>query len=448
MDWERLREKVLDRVYPEKDELQRARQMYGRISSYIEDEHGFETHFAGSTSRSTCMSGDKDIDIFVLFPEDVPRKDLEERGLTVGKSVFREFDGEYEVEYAEHPYTKGEIEGQEVEVVPCYDTSPEDITSAVDRTPHHSRWVQNNLDSEQKKDVVLLKQFLKSHGLYGSSLRVRGFSGYLCEVLVSHYGSFRELVEAAEDWREAEVIDPEDHHEALPERLEEKFGGEMLRVVDPVDPERNVASVLSDENFSEFIFTCWRFNSSPGMEFFEADEPEYDRFELEQEIGERGDFIVVEFENPDEVDDVVYPQMRKTLRTLRKQLEKNDFQVYESGFHVGERTRLFFELDAELSGIEDVKGPKVFHGTDHLEQFTRKYDTVFIRGTRLYAKTRRDYTHARELVKDFLDGEPNELHERGVPNHVAEKIAEFRLTDPVQEDEKWLNYLAEKLNVT
>ncbi|MFB6292360.1 MAG: CCA tRNA nucleotidyltransferase [Candidatus Nanohaloarchaea archaeon] len=445
MNWNRLEEKVLEEHYPEEKELEKTRQKYREIAGYIESEFGRETHFAGSSARGTCMKGDRDIDIFVLFPEDTDKKELEDRGLEIGKKTFEEFDGEYEIEFAEHPYTRGKINGHEVEIVPCYDVAPEKIKSSVDRTPHHSRWVKQELDEEQKKEVVLLKVFLRAAGIYGSSLKVRGFSGYLCEILVSEYGSFEELIWGVNDWNGKEVIDPENHHEnGLPNELEEKFSEDNLVVIDPVDPERNVAAALSRENYARFIYQAWRLRQEPGMDFFSPEEPDYTEFDLKQEIEERSDFLVLRFENVDEVDDIVYPQMRKTLRRLEQILEKNDFRVFNSGFHVGDETRIYFELERELPGIKEKKGPKVFHGEDHLAQFTGKYDNVFVRDDRVYAKTEREFTDAKKLVQDFLKGD---LKEKGIPGHVAEKLEDYSFVDPLEGDERWLNHLAKKLHV-
>lgn len=444
MNLQRLREKVLEDIYPSTEETEEMEEKYQKISSFIQKEFGRETHFAGSASRGTCMKGDRDIDIFVLFPEETTEKELENKGLKIGKKVFEKFDGDYEIEYAEHPYTKGEIGENEVEIVPCYDASPEDIKSSVDRTPHHSRWVQENLDEEQRKDVVLLKKFLDAAGIYGSSLKIRGFSGYLCETLIAEYGSFGELVEEATSWSENQIIDPEEHHENLPEELEEKFEDENLTVIDPVDPERNVASVLSRENYAKFIYLCWKFQNSPGIDFFQREEEDYTQFEIKQEIKDRNDFIVIEFDKVDEVDDIVYPQMRKTLRRLEKGLEKKEFRIFNSGFHIGNRTRIFFEVDRKLPETREMKGPKVFHGEDHLEQFTSKYDNVYIKGDRIYAKTKREFSDAKNYLKDFLSGD---LEGKGIPSQVAEEIQDYSFGEAAPDDQEWLNYLGQKLNV-
>jgi tRNA nucleotidyltransferase (CCA-adding enzyme) len=448
MNWNNLRRKVLEKYYPEEEEKKEQGELFNEISEYIREEEGLNTFFAGSSGRGTFMKGDKDIDVFVLFPEDVEREELEQRGLEIGEKVFEEFDGEYEVEYAEHPYTKGVIGGHEVEIVPCYDTDPEDIQSAVDRSPHHAQWVRQNLTEEQREDVVILKAFLRAEGIYGSSLKTRGFSGYLCEILIHEYGGFRELLENASEWREREVVDPEDYHEeGLPGELEEKFSDDSLVVVDPVDPERNVASVLTEENYCRFIFRSWKFLENMGLNFFEEDEVELDRFELKKEIKARGDFIVLEFPAIEEPDDIVYPQMRKAMKRIREVLQSHEFRVFESGFHVGEKMRIFLEMESELPEIEHMKGPKVYHGTDHLEQFTEKYENTFVEGERLKAKTEREYTRSRELLKDFLKSSSAELREKGIPGNVADAMQKLNFEEPLLDDEEWLKFLVRKLRV-
>ena len=449
MNWKRLRQKVLEEIYPDEEELEEARAVYQEISDFIAEEYNLETHFAGSTSRGTCMKGDKDLDIFVLFPEDTDRQELEEKGLELGKKTFENFNGEFQVDYAEHPYTKGEIQSHEVEIVPCFDVEPENIQSAVDRTPHHSRWIKGNLEDEERNDVVILKKFLKEQGLYGSSLKIEGFSGYLCEILVSEFGGFQSLAENAKNWGEEEIIDPANHHNGeLPEDLKNKFSEDSLVVIDPVDPERNVASVLSTENYAKFVYRCWQFSENPGLSYFQEGEKDWTEFELKQEIDGRGNFIAVEFARPNEVDDLVYPQMRKFMRLLTKKLEKHDFRIFESGFHSDEeKIRLFFELEIDLPAIEELRGPKVFHNSRHLEEFSSKYENTFIRGERVYAKTERDFTNAKEFLQDFLDEDAQSLKSKGVPSHIADRIVEYRFFDVREGNEKWLNYLAEELNL-
>jgi tRNA nucleotidyltransferase (CCA-adding enzyme) len=436
MELEKLKQRVVEEYYPEEEELESAHKVFEEVADFIEKEYGLESHFAGSAGRGTSRKGDKDIDVFVIFPEDTSRKDLEEKGLEIGKKVFQEFSGEYHVEYAEHPYTKGELSGHEVEIVPCYDTDPDKIRSAVDRSPHHTEWVKENLDVQQRKDVVVLKAFLDAQGLYGSSLKIRGFSGYLCELLIAYYGSFEELIRSAKQWPKEQRID----FNSSESRFDSNFA-----VLDPVDSERNVAAVLSEENYAEFIFQAWKLDKQPSMEFFETEE-EFNEFELKQELNRRADIMVLQFSRPEKVDDILYPQLRKLERLLLDKMGSRDFRVYESGVHAGEKCRIFFEMDRHLPEIRIVKGPQVFHNEEHLEQFSSKYQNVFVKDQRLCAKIDREFTDAQKFVQDFLDGEASELRDRGVPVDISSEIVEHSFTDALSGDEKWLKYLYRKFN--
>jgi tRNA nucleotidyltransferase (CCA-adding enzyme) len=117
MDIQSLKLRVIQEHYPDSDELEEANNIFNKISGFIKEEYGLESHFAGSAGRGTSRKNDKDIDIFMLFPESTSRKELEEKGLEIGKKAFEEFSGKHHAEYAEHPYTKGEIKGHEVEIV-------------------------------------------------------------------------------------------------------------------------------------------------------------------------------------------------------------------------------------------------------------------------------------------------------------------------------------------
>jgi len=117
----------------------------------------------------------------------------------------------FEERYAEHPYINAVFSGYEVDLVPAFAVkSASEIKSAVDRTPFHNAYVTERI-AGLEDEVLLLKQFMKGIGVYGSELRKRGFSGYLAELLIIHYGSFIALLEAACEWKRSITIDIEKH---------------------------------------------------------------------------------------------------------------------------------------------------------------------------------------------------------------------------------------------
>ncbi len=443
-----LKKQVLEQIWPPDEERDKAEEKFHEIKEYIKEAHGVKAELMGSLAKGTFISGDKDLDIFVFFPEDISEDELEEKGLHIGKDVFEHFGGDYRVEYAEHPYTKGYLDGFEVEIVPAYSiNSPEEMKSSVDRTPLHKKWVNGKLSEEEKKEVVLLKQFLKGTGLYGSTLKQEGFSGYLCELLIAHYKGFRELLKDAVNWDEEEVLDPGGHHQGgLPEKLEDQFRNENLVVIDPVDPERNVASVLSKYKYSKFIYQAFEYLEDPAKEFFFPEDPNIDIEKIEDEMEARGEMLVVEFSRPEVVEDILYPQLRKLMRRVKNLLNKHEFELFDSGFWVDENhIRLVFDFqNFDLPKKIKHMGPQVFHNRENLKDFRDKYQNVWVEGSRLTTLVEREYRNAENFLKEFFTGD---LREKGVPQNLAETAEDRKIRSPELEGEKWLSFLTQFLHL-
>ncbi|WP_232687121.1 CCA tRNA nucleotidyltransferase [Halobacterium zhouii] len=353
----------------------------------------------GSTARGTWVAGDRDIDLFVRFPADLPRGDLEEYGLEVGNAVLPEG----REEYAEHPYVKGSFEGYDVDLVPCYRVEDAtQIQSAVDRTPFHNAYLEARLDDDLAGDVRLFKQFLKGIGAYGSDLRTQGFSGYLTELLVLAYSGFRETLEAIREWGRPVVLDPEDHAEATFD--------DPLVVVDPTDPERNVAAVVSATNVARVQHHAREFLAAPSEDAFEAETPEpVDVDGVREHLDRRGATpLAVVFDAPDLVDDQLYPQLYRSRDGLVRGLESRGFSVLRAATWADERAVLFVELDvAELPRIERHEGPPV-HVPGHAEGFYEKYADAdaygpFVEDGRYVVEREREVQTARQFATDYLD---------------------------------------------
>jgi tRNA nucleotidyltransferase (CCA-adding enzyme) len=353
----------------------------------------------GSTARGTWVAGDRDIDLFVRFPPDLSREDLQEHGLAIGNEVLPEG----REEYAEHPYVKGSFEGYEVDLVPCYRLeSARDIQSAVDRTPFHNEYLEERLSADLADDVRLFKQFLKGTGAYGSDLRTQGFSGYLSELLVVEYGGFRETLESIRNWQPPVHLDPEDHAEA-------SFDDPLV-VVDPTDPERNVAAVVSTTNVARVQHHAREFLRSPRLETFEPDEPEPLDAESVREHVEARDTrpLAVVFDAPDLVEDQLHPQLYRSRDGLVRGLEGAGFSVLRAATWAAGRAVLFAELSvSELPAVERHEGPPV-HVEDHATGFFEKYAETdaygpFVEEYRYVVEREREVTTAGEFAEEHLE---------------------------------------------
>ena len=298
----------LEKIRPGDEERRLIWDMASALVREIDDSGFAKGMVVGSVARDTWISGDRDLDVFMLFDPSVTREDLEKKGMALGRDIATRFGGDIIEKYAEHPYVNTHISGFDVDLVPCYDVeNASKIQSAVDRTPFHTRYIRERVDN-LTGDILLMKQFAKSCGVYGSDHMTEGFAGYLCELLVLNYGSFEGVLQNAAVWTPGLIIDIEGHRT--------KNFDEPLVVVDPVDPGRNVASSLSSTKMFEFSVFCRDYLASPSGDYFIIHkQPGLSREKFNNEIRKRGTFLyTIVFENPYSIPDILVPQLRKTLR--------------------------------------------------------------------------------------------------------------------------------------
>ena len=166
MSFESVVSEVRNRVVPDDDEREVLEAVVAALAARAEaalEELPVEadTRLVGSTARGTWLSGDRDVDLFVRFSTELSREELERHGLAVGHEVLP--DGHEE--FAEHPYVTGEVDGFDVDCVPCYAVeSATAIRSAVDRTPFHTDYLEGRIEP-LADDVRLAKAFLVRRSL-------------------------------------------------------------------------------------------------------------------------------------------------------------------------------------------------------------------------------------------------------------------------------------------
>ncbi len=414
---------VIERVRPDEEERKKVKAITDLIIAKINkkaSEMGIEAHAisVGSTARDTWISSKADIDLFIMFPEDMSEEDLKERGLALAKSV----SDRYEERYASHPYihayfydAKGGRTEHEADLVPCFSVKNASLLkSAVDRTPFHNEYIVKRI-SGLEDEVLLLKQFLKSLEIYGSEQRRKGFSGYLCELLILKYSSFVELLRHASKWKYGERIDTEGRGKYKGE------GKDPLVVIDPVDPNRNVAAAVSLDSFCRLIDAARDFLACPDASLFSlAKKKKMSKAEFVKCIKERGtEFVMVLFEAPDVVEDILFPQLRKAEASITSLIERNGFSVYRSDVLVeGEKAFLIFDLLVwTLPRVKKHVGPPVT-SKDPSEKFKSKYafQQLFrIENGRYVVEVKRKYTDVVELLK-------HELRSCSLGKNVSESI--------------------------
>ncbi len=393
MNAEEVEKKVLAKIIPKKEEIEKTKKIAENIMEAIRKE-GYEPVFVGSRARGTCIAGDRDIDIFVFFPETINLNELEKKGVELGKKILKKYKPE--THYAQHPYVKAKVKGITVEIVPCYKVKNK-IISAVDRTPLHNEYLKKKMTEEMKKQALLLKQFTKAQGIYGADQKTKGFSGYLCELLILHYGSFRKVLEgAAHSWNKRIIIDIEKKRKSY-----EKFK-EPLVIIDPVDADRNVASALSITNLSIFILKARQYLEHPSIEFFFAKKK---KVEIKKELKGRN-IISVSFKTPKVIEEIVWSQLEKLTKTIKKELYEKEFEVLRCFHWTNEKKCvMLFELNTyELGGYSKHKGPEIWD-EEHVKSFLKKNEKCWIQRSRIYSWKKRNTSTAEEVIKEVLEDE-------------------------------------------
>ncbi len=217
-------------------------------------------------------------------------------------------------------------------------------------------------------DVLLLKQFAKNGGIYGSDQMTEGFSGYLCELLVLHYGGFIPLLIAASDWWPGVLIDSSDHRA--------KTFHEPLIVVDPVDPGRNVSASVSLTRMCEFIELCRGYLERPGEGFFFLPTPHVESNEKAGMLVEKRKTTIytLTFPTPPYIEEIVVPQLRKSLEAISALLARHEFVVNRAAYCMHtDRCMLLFELlTGSLPPVIRHFGPPLW-ARENARQFSGKY---------------------------------------------------------------------------
>ena len=416
-------QEVLRKIKPTGEEEKEVKDFLRTLLQVSETISGYECVVCGSIGKLTWLRGDHDIDLFIMFP-DVPRKELEEKGLEFGKRVITEMGGKYVIKYAEHPYVHGTIGKYVVDVVPCYRLSKgQKIKSAVDRSPLHLEYIVEHISEAQRDEARLLKQFCKGIGVYGSDTRHRGFSGYICELLILQYKDFHGVLKSARNWTLPKLISLDN----ISVDAKKHFPDQALIIIDPVDAKRNAAANVSAENLVKFIISARLFLEKPDRYFFFRKSRPVSSNEIKLLVERKTRFLAVTFSRPDVIDDILYPQLRRSLNRLKAMLEDNDFPVLRSYEFANGNAMLFFELSAwHMPDVKKMTGPPLF-SKKHSDEFLSKYKNAYLEENTWIAEKKREFLTPNDLLKNFLKKDLRYLKDNGIPENIAVAIRNSKI---------------------
>ena len=366
------------------------------VDSYVAQlDDVVDVLFGGSFAKGTWLPDHADIDIFVKIKPSVGIEKFEEMGREIGSEALKSYGPK--LRYSDHPYVEVFVKKVRVNVVPCYDVEQGKWQSAADRSPFHTRYISSNFDDEKRRQARLLKRFLKSVGIYGAEISTEGFSGYVSEVLVLKYSSFENLLRAAADWQEKQIIAVSDYDSDFV-----RVSNSPVIIIDPVDSRRNLGTAISPESVAKFMLAARKFLEKPSLDFFKEGKYRRGTIKLLSNV------LVVEFSHEKKSPDIIWGQLKRSLSAIAKQLELAHFEVLRSSCVTDEKSSavLAFLLESiTLPPYTKRKGPEVFRRKDtasFLSNRKKPLASWVDREMRIAMVIERRATDARKFVKSLL----------------------------------------------
>ena len=345
--------------------------------------------FGGSFAKGTWLSKDADVDIFVRFKKSTSEEKFEKISKKIGFDSLKKFSPY--VRYSEHPYVEAKIKDTKINVVPFYDVKVGEWKSAADRSPFHTKYMSKSLTQKMRNEIRILKTFLKSNGIYGAEIAKQGFSGYVSEVLVLHFGSFENVIKSISKIEENQIIG----------KTSKKFDTSLV-IIDPIDSNRNLAAAISDENIGKFILVCRAFKENPKLEFFKNKKSRVSKKHWENVLS-------IKFNFKFRSSDIIWGQIKRASSSLSTQLELAGFTVLRSKAYTDEQKEaylLFFLESMKISEIYAKNGPEFFREGSSKSFITKNLSNAELvwvgNNKKIISLEKRKHVDASKFMTEFL----------------------------------------------
>jgi len=376
----------------------------------------------GSFRKGTLIRKEKyDADIFVQFDRKYENEDISEMlenalNVTAKKSRIK-----FEKIHGSRDYFSAklkEIAGIPVfiEIVPVLEIrKASEARNITDVSLLHVSYILKKIKKSKKlaDEIILLKTFCYALGCYGAESHIKGFSGYVLELLASNYGSFLKVLAAASKWniKNKVIIDPERYYKGkkvLEELNESKLSSPII-LIDPVQKERNTAAALSAEKLNDFISAAKKFLKNPSASFFAKKEISEEKMRKYAKGRKAIFFRASAASSKHSI--VAGAKLLKFFNLLASALEKESYKILKKEWNYDERkkkAKFFFVLKKPKQVL--IKGPPVSMKI-HAEAFKKGKKGIKIVKGIIYAVSR------PKEIAEILKVRKNVLDEMGVQNY-------------------------------
>ena len=395
-------QQVLARISPNREEQRQAKEIttsfLKSLNSKLKDAKAI---LGGSGAKDTWLSGNHDVDVFVLFDYkkySAGSIDLSNLLETALKKAFPTI--KLSRVHGSRDYFQLVYQQLNLEVIPILKIAKAELAKNItDVSPLHSVWV-NKHTTKLKNDIRLTKQFLKANNMYGAESHIMGLSGYVVEILIAHYGSFEKLLKASQIWKLKEVVDAAKHYpkkDALFHLNQSKTQSPLI-VIDPVDKGRNAAAALSLEKLQLFQKLAKAYLTHPDISFFEKKIVDFTVLKKEADLKKKN-LMFITLTPLAGKEDEVGTKLVKVFEFLRGKLAA--FSIIRSGWEweKGKEAKFYFLLaKKELPHVEIRSGPPL-NLKEHVDNFKKEHKDTFVKEGKIYANVKVLYPKLDDFVQ-------------------------------------------------
>lgn len=387
-----LKEIQPDKNY-EKEIFEKLNFIIGKINKNQKDVKAI---LGGSGAKGTWLKT-FDADIFVLFGYKKFRDKNDKLSDFLEKILRKKLKGTIRI-HGSRDYFQIKQNKFTFEIVPILKIQKaEQARNITDVSPLHSKWVLRH--KKLVDQMKLTKQFCQAQDVYGAESYIRGFSGYICEILTVYYGSFLNLMRNAAKWQDKVVIDVQRHYKGKDvfKLVNTSKLLSPLIAIDPVQKDRNAAAALSAEKFEAFKKAANGFLKNPSKEFFAKKELSA-LFLKEKTINKK--LITIKSKPLTGKIDVVGSKLLKIYEFFNKELDNHDFRIMKTGWEWNKKNDaiFYFLLDSKpLSKYIELEGPPL-KMKQHVGNFKKVHRKTFNKNNKIYAYEKRQFTKPEELL--------------------------------------------------
>lgn len=394
-------DEILKEIQPD-DKYEK--EIFSKLNTIIrkinQNQKSIKAILGGSGAKGTWLKT-FDADIFVLFDYNKYKDKSEDLSNILEKILKKKF-GKIMRLHGSRDYFQIRQGSFTFEIVPILKISKaEQAKNITDASPLHFKWVAKH--KKLVDEMKLTKQFCKAQNVYGAESYIKGFSGYVCETLTVHYGSFLKLIKHATKWQSKVIVDVENHYRGKDvfklvnvSKLESP-----LIVIDPVQKDRNASAALSIEKFEAFKKAAREFLYKPSKEFFcKRDiEPVFYRKKSED-----NKLIIIKVKPLSGKVDVVGSKLLKIYEFLCSEFKKHDFKIVKTDWKWDKKDAglLFFLFSKNpLPKIVEIEGPPL-KIKQHVDNFKKLHKRKFVKNNRIFAYEHRKFLRPEHLLKKLI----------------------------------------------